>query len=179
MTTDLPRRIVLIGFMGSGKSTVGRLLANALGWRFADLDERIEVEAGRSVPRIFAEDGEAFFRDLEERVADSILRRDHVVLAAGGGWAARPGRLSQVPDGTLTVWLQVSPEEAVRRVRGTPGSRPLLDVPDPLDRARALMAERGPRYATAACTVDTEGLEPIDVSRRILALLGATDNRTP
>jgi len=176
---SLPKRIVLIGFMGSGKSTVGRLLADALGWRFEDLDARIEVEAGRSVPRIFAEEGEAFFRDLERRLAESILRRDDVVLATGGGWAAHAERLSELPDGTLTVWLQVSPEEAVRRVRGTPGSRPLLDVEDPLGRARALMDERSPRYAAAACAVDTEGLEPIDVSRRILALLGAAHNRTP
>jgi shikimate kinase len=178
VTVELPRRIVLIGFMGCGKSTVGRLLADALGWRFEDLDQRIEVEVGRSVPEIFAEEGEEFFRRLEGRLADSILGRDDVVLATGGGWAARPGRLSEVPDGTLTVWLQVSAEEAVRRVRGAPGTRPLLDVPDPLDRARTMMAERGPRYAAAACVVDTEGLEPIDVSRRILALLGAKHDRT-
>jgi len=178
VTGGLPRRLVLVGFMGSGKSTVGRLLAESLGWRFQDLDQSVEEEVGRSVPTIFAEDGEAFFREVEGRLAESILAGDHVVLAAGGGWAARPGRLPEVPDGTLTVWLQVSPEEAVRRVGATGAARPLLDVPDPLVRARSLMAERRPFYAAAGLTVDTEGLTPIDVSRRILTLMGVAHERT-
>lgn len=169
-----PRRLVLVGFMGSGKSTVGRLVAGALGWTFVDLDERVEADQGRSIGEIFEVLGEPHFRAIEARLAQESLAGDALVLAVGGGWAAEPGRLEALPDGTLTVWLDVSAEEALRRVEGAPTARPLLDGADRSDRmerARALMRARAPRYALADLKVDTEGRTPEDVRDRILALL--------
>ena len=114
------RRLVLVGFMGCGKSSVGRILARRLGWDFVDLDARVEKAEGRSVAAIFAESGEARFRVVEATEAEKALARDRVVLATGGGWAAQPGRLAALPEGTLSVWLRVSAEEAVRKWRFNP-----------------------------------------------------------
>jgi shikimate kinase len=162
--------VLLVGFMGSGKSTVGPLLAEALSWRFVDFDARIEAQDGRPIRRIFAEDGEPWFRALEERVARALLAEDEVVLGSGGGWAAVPGRLASLPSSTLSVWLRVSPEVAVARA-GAGGDRPLLAGPDRLSAARRLIESRTPAYAQATVEVDTDGRTPVDVSRTILALL--------
>jgi shikimate kinase len=156
--------------MGSGKSTVGPLVAEALSWRFVDFDDHIEREDGRSVGRIFAEEGEPYFRRVEERVARSLLEEAEVVLSSGGGWAAVPGRLRALPPGTLSVWLRVSPEVSVARAASS-GDRPLLAGPDPLATARRLLATRVSAYAEAEAEVDTDGRTPIDVSRTILALV--------
>jgi len=162
------QRIVLVGFMAAGKSTVGRRLAHALGWDFHDLDEVVEAREGRRVAAIFAESGEAFFRQVEAHAAEECLSGDRLVLATGGGWAAQPGRLQAVPPGTLTVWLKVSAEEAVRR-SGEGETRPLLARPDRLEAAVALLRQRAPRYAAADVEVDTDGRTAEDVSAEILA----------
>lgn len=164
------RRVLLVGFMGSGKSTVGPLLADALSWRFVDFDDRVEAEEGRPIHRIFAEDGEPYFRAAEERVARALLSERDVVLGSGGGWAAVPGRLASLSRDTLSVWLRVSSDIAVARA-GSGGERPLLVGPDPLAVARRLLEIRSPAYAEATAEVDTDGRSPIDVSRTILALV--------
>ncbi len=96
---------------------------------------------------------------------------ENVVLGSGGGWAAAPGRLNDVPSGTLTVWLQVSPEESVRRTSAEVNQRPLLVGENVLERARALLDERSAFYAAAPWTVDTEQHSVEDVSARILEIL--------
>ena len=165
-------RVLLVGFMGSGKTSVGRRLAQRLGWRFVDFDDEVEAEGGATVADIFAQRGEPWFRSLEARVAGRLLAEREVVLGSGGGWAAAaPGRLTDVPEGTATVWLRVSPEEAVRRARRRPGTRPLLDRPDPLEAARRLVEERAARYAEARWTVDTEGRSVEDVTAGVLEIL--------
>ena len=172
------QRIVLVGFMAAGKTTVGRHLAASLGWEFHDVDNLVEAREGRSIAAIFAEDGEQFFRELEARVAREYLTADRVVLATGGGWAAQPGRLDEVPDGTLTVWLKVSPAEAVRRA-GDGKDRPLLADGQPLESAGALLRQRASRYARADVEVDTEGRTVEDVSAQILARVAClTANHT-
>ena len=172
------RRLLLVGFMGSGKTTVGRRLAQQLGWRFIDFDDVIEQEEDESVSAIFSSRGERYFREVEARVAGRLLEEDDVVLGSGGGWAAVAGRLESLPGATASVWLKVSPEEAVRRAESEPGSRPLLDGPQPLDRARTLLEERAPIYATARWAVDTEGISVEDVSARILGLLADAHTRS-
>jgi shikimate kinase len=157
--------------MGCGKSSVGRILARRLGWDFVDLDAQVEKAEGRSVAAIFAESGEAHFRAAEAREAVGALVRDRVVLAVGGGWAAQPGRLATLPEGTTSVWLRVSAEEAVRRSRPRSGTRPLLAGPDPLGTARELLSRRAPEYARAHLEVDTEGRTVEDVAARVLQLL--------
>jgi shikimate kinase len=164
-------RVLLIGFMGSGKTSVGRRLARALGWRFVDFDDAIEAEAGATVAEIFAGRGGPAFREIEARVAEDLLRERQVVLASGGGWAAAaPGRVRAVPPGTATLWLRVSPEEAVRRA-GASGTRPLLARPDALQEAQRLLANRHPYYAEARWTVDTERSSVEDVTTRVLEIL--------
>lgn len=172
MSLSQVSRIVLVGFMGAGKTSVGRALAERLDWLFADVDDAIEEEMDASVADIFERFGEGRFRDLEERKAMELLSGDEVVLATGGGWAARPGRLESLPAGTVSVWLEVGPREAVRRAEGQAGKRPLLDVGDPITTARELLSARARHYARATCRVDTEGRSVDDVTSRILEILG-------
>ena len=166
--------------MASGKSTVGRALARRLGWAFHDFDGAVEAAEGRSVARIFAESGEAWFRAVEDRAANELLALDRAVLASGGGWAAMPGRLESLPEGTYSVWLKVSAEEAVRRASRRPGTRPLLATEDPLGEARRLLEARSPWYARCHLEVDTEHNSAEDVSALILKSAGLDPaNHTP
>lgn len=171
MTPGPCDRVLLVGFMGSGKSSVGREVAQRLRWRFVDFDDEIEREAGASIATLFEERGEPYFRALESRVAERLLAETRVVLGSGGGWGAAPGRLAEVPSGTASFWLKVSPETAVRRAARQPGARPLLAGRDPLDEAARLLAERAPHYATAGWAVDTEHSTVEDVAALILEIL--------
>lgn len=164
-------RVLLTGFMGSGKTSVGRELAGYLAWSFRDFDREIEREAGRSVPEIFRDEGEASFRRMEASVGARLLEEEEVVLATGGGWAARKGRLEAVPTGTLSVWLKVSPEVAVRRARLDDVERPLLEGPDPRGRARALLAERKELYAGASVALDSESAPPAELAKQIAKIV--------
>ena len=160
-------RVVLVGFMCAGKTAVGELLARRLGWAFVDLDRLIEEREGRPVREIFAAHGEAAFRRLEAEVSDSVAGWARMVLAPGGGWITNPARGEPPADGTLRVWLRVSPEEALRRGAASPGARPLLGGPDPLAAARLLLAQREPHYARSGVAVDTEGRTPAQVAARV------------
>jgi shikimate kinase len=156
-TADPIHRIVLVGMMCSGKSAVGAELARRLGWDHLDLDREIEREAGRPIRDIFATDGEAAFRRMEADATDRIALRTRVVLSPGGGWITNPDLLDRLGPGTLCVWLQVSPDEALRRSAAAPGERPLLAGPDPLGALTRLMAERERFYARAHLALPTDG----------------------
>lgn len=155
--------IVLIGFMGAGKSTVGRLLAHRLGMPFADSDQVIAERAGKPVQQIFADDGEPAFRQLEHEVIAGLVRGPDRVLAVGGGAAAHAGTrdlLAAVP----VVYLRVSFAEAIRRVGGDHG-RPMLARPD----IEQVYAERDVLYAKAATVViDTDGRAQEEIAAEIL-----------
>jgi shikimate kinase len=153
--------------MGSGKTRVGRSLAWRLGWAFADFDEEIERRTGLSIPVIFRELGEGFFREVEEDVGSSLLSGSMTVLASGGGWPAMPGRMEGLPPDTFSVWLKVTPEEALKRAAEEGPTRPLLDVPDPLGRVRELMGEREPFYKMAHVAIDSMGADPEDLAVQI------------
>lgn len=167
------RRVVLLGFMASGKTVVGRRLAARLGWRHIDLDREIEGRTGRKVLQIFAEDGEAAFRALEVDVTPSFASLDRVVISPGGGWITNRGLFESLPPGTLTAWLKVSPEEVVRRSSSGfgAGSRPLLQHSDPLGRARTLLAEREPLYERARIVIDTEGQSVEEIVQRLVKIV--------
>jgi shikimate kinase len=162
-------RVVLVGFMGSGKSTVGRLLASRLGWSFVDLDDDVEKRGGASVEDLFRTRGEAAFRALEREAGAAALARPATVLAPGGGWSLAPGRLDELPEGTLTVWLQVTAATAVRRATGHGRVRPLLAGPDPVSRALDLIREREDVYRRAALHLDAERASPSELANAIVA----------
>jgi shikimate kinase len=159
--------IVLIGFMGAGKTTVGAILAARLGVPFTDSDQEIESRAGKPVREIFADDGEPAFRQLEHEVIADLLRGDDRVLALGGGAASHDGTralLKAVP----VVYLKVTYAEAMSRVGGDAG-RPMLARPD----VAGLHRDRDPLYASvAALTIDTGGRSPDRLAQDILARLG-------
>jgi shikimate kinase len=164
--------IVLVGFMGAGKTTVGRLLAGKLGVPFADSDLVIEERAGKPVRQIFADDGEPAFRQLEHEVIAELLGGPDLVLAAGGGAAAHPGTRALL-SAVLVVYLRVSYAEAMHRVGGDQ-SRPMLARPD----VGQLYTERDPLYrAAASCTVDTDARAPEEIALDVLGLLDAAGPR--
>lgn len=174
MTAGAIRRVLLVGFMGSGKSTVGRRVAEALGWDFEDADAALVASFGMPIARVFDVHGEAEFRLRERSAMCDLLARDHVVIAAGGGWAADPAWIESVDAATASVWLTVGVGEALARVAGEPGVRPLLDLPDPSEKARELLDARESAYALAQWKVDTEARSVEDVSARILEIVSGT-----
>ena len=164
---DTYRRVLLVGFMGSGKTAVGEALAARLGWRFVDFDREIEAECGKDIPAIFRDHGESYFRDVESAVAERCLGLERVVLASGGGWPTRAGRMRCLPPGTLSVWLKVSAREAVSRVERDGPTRPLLERQDPLARMQELLEAREEWYALADVTVSTDDREPQSLAQEI------------
>jgi shikimate kinase len=157
--------------MGAGKTTIGARLAQRLGWRFIDFDEEIVRRAGMSIADIFRTHGEMAFRDMEQRLTAELSCVTDAVLAPGGGWIMRPGALESLPPAARVVWLRVTPEEAVRRVRESDVERPLLAGPDPLAAARQLLAQREPLYGRADLIVDADEATPDDITQRIVAFL--------
>lgn len=159
-----PDNIYLVGFMGSGKSTVGRLLARRLGFKFADLDSVIEEESGKSIAEIFSLHGEDHFRRLEtEALARLAADRKSVIALGGGAFVAHENREMLEKSGT-SVWLKVSCEEAARRCRGD-SQRPLAHDQT---RFQKLHKIRQPVYEKADIHVETDGKEPDMVCDLIL-----------
>jgi len=163
------RHVLLIGLPGSGKTVVGRRVAKRLSAKFVDVDELIEREQGRSVREIFAERGEPAFRALESEAVLRIVAGPAQIVSPGGGWAAQAGTLEAVRDRGVTIWLDVDPVVALDRATRTP-ARPLLNVPDPLSRMRALIDERRRRYERADATVDTTELTPDEAAEKVAEL---------
>ena len=164
---ERPARVVLVGFMGAGKSAVGRRLARRLKYRFVDLDSRIEKRTGKTVAEVFREQGEPAFRALEQEEAAALSDLESVVVAAGGGAFAVPATRELLRKGALTVWLQCDLETILERVRPD-GSRPLAGNREIM---RALLAEREPSYRQADVTVDASRRKPREVVDRIVELI--------
>jgi shikimate kinase len=162
-------RIILVGMMGAGKTTIGRSLAEHLGWRHFDSDEQVMEVTGRTVPELFADHGEEVFRAEEARVlAHALSSHDPVVVSAAGGVVLSPDNRDLIARSGVVVWLRADPGLLARRV-GTGTGRPLLDG-DPAARLVDLEAIRRPLYeALAAVTVDVDELAPSEVVARILA----------
>lgn len=168
MSTDRRiRNLALVGFMGTGKSSVGRQLAAELGFEFVDTDELIESRAGRSISEIFEQSGEAAFRELEAQVVKELSTREKLVISTGGGLIVNPANLASLKSHALVVCLWASPDSIWQRVRGQT-HRPLLATPDPLAKIRALLAEREPHYKRADVLVNTELRSVRDVTLHVL-----------
>jgi len=159
-----PGRLVLVGFMAAGKSTVGPLLADLLGWRFLDLDDRIEDRAGISVAEFFAERGEPAFREAERQAAEELTDLRETVLATGGGAFVQPATREALRRNAVTVWLRIDLETALRRLPRD-GARPLAGNREIM---AELFAQREPAYALADLEVQAAD-EPATVARRIVA----------
>ena len=162
---------VLVGFMGAGKTAVGRVVAGLVGAAFVDVDERIESAAGRSVAEIFASEGERVFRDMEREAIRDAVSVSGRVIAAGGGAFLDPGNRALLKAYAPVVFLDASPETVIGRL-GRDASRPLFPGGDRERKVRELMARRRPSYEEADFTVRTDDLAVAQVARRVAALLG-------
>ncbi len=160
--------IILAGFMGTGKSTVGRALAEALQLSFVDCDDRIVAVAGKAIPQIFAEDGEAAFRAWETRVLTSLIKEESLVLALGGGTLTSAENLALAKRAGAIICLTADPTTIYQRVLAQPGQRPLLKVAEPLAKIRELLETRQTSYAQADVQVNTTGVEPEIVVEQVL-----------
>jgi shikimate kinase len=147
--------LALIGFMGTGKSSVGRLAAQLLQFEFVDTDHVIEVRAAKSISDIFRDDGESAFRQLEKQVVEELAGNQKTVIATGGGLPLNPDNLINLKLHALVVCLWASPETVYARVKAH-SHRPLLKDPNPEARIRQLLAEREPHYRQADVLVNTE-----------------------
>lgn len=166
-------KAVLVGLPGAGKSTIGRRLARALGVEMLDTDAAIEARTGRSIADIFATDGEAEFRRIEEEVIRAALVDHDGVLSLGGGAVTTAG-VREALAGHTVVFLEISAAEGVRRTGGST-VRPLLAGPGRAEKFRALMAQRVPQYRrVATIRVNTNRRNPGAVVRYIVARLGGT-----
>ncbi|MCS6771646.1 MAG: shikimate kinase [Kiritimatiellae bacterium] len=159
--------IVLVGFMGTGKTSTGRALAARLGREFVDMDAVIEERERRSIPRIFAESGEPYFRALERCLTRELAGRRNLVIAPGGGIVLNPDNIRDFAAGGWVVALRASPEMILQRV-GQDTSRPLLQTDDKLGRIRELLLKRRPLYDAIPIQIDTDGKTPEAVANEIL-----------
>ena len=166
----IDRTVVLIGMMGAGKTAVGRRLAKTLGWPFQDADAAIEAAAGTTISNIFAEIGEAAFREKERQVIARLLGEERQVLALGGGAFVDPATRALVRARALSIWLRADLDTLVRRT-GRPGKRPLLARGDPRARLAELLRQRAPIYAEADLVVDSGNAPLAAVVDRVLDAL--------
>jgi shikimate kinase len=159
--------IALIGFMGTGKSTVGQLAAGMLRFTFVDTDEMIERMAGKRIAEIFAADGEARFRDYEREIVAKLREMKGAVISTGGGLVMNPDNFNSLREHALLVCLWCSAETIMRRV-GHQTHRPLLRVENPLEKIRAMLAERTPTYRQADVLLNSEFRKPKEVATHVV-----------
>src|SRR2546422_3931818 len=153
--------------MGTGKSSVGRLVADVLHFTFLDTDDVIKARAGMSINEIFEQQGEPAFRKWERRIAGELTRRHKTVIATGGGLPANDTNLASLKSHALIVCLWASPEKILERV-GHQAHRPLLNEPDPLAQIHRLLAQREPYYRQADVLVNTEMRSLREVAQQVL-----------
>jgi shikimate kinase len=161
--------IILVGFMGAGKSVCGRMLARRLGRCFIETDDMIVASEGRSIPEIFREAGEARFRQLEADTLESLKLKSGEVIATGGGLPCREGRMERLRELGTVVWLDGDVRELHERASRI-GNRPMLDGRS-MAEVEELYRARQPYYRRAHITVDTTGLGADQVVARILSAL--------
>ena len=161
--------IALIGFMGVGKTVVGKALAKRLHKEFVETDALIEQKAGKSIPEIFQQDGEIAFRELEIEVAKEVAQRKNLVIACGGGIVLNKINIDRLGKESIIVYLTASPEVILKRTSGDGGKRPLLSVPDPVSEIQELLRFRQPFYERAAdIQIDTSGLTINSIAEQII-----------
>lgn len=170
------KHLVLMGFMGSGKSTIGKMLEKRTGLSYADTDLLIEEKEARSIEEIFRDEGEEYFRNAETTVLEELLKRkDRMIISLGGGTALNEKNRKMLKNNGGTVFLKISPLEACKRLKGDQ-KRPLLRTADPEKRIEKLIKVRNPIYQAAADYVLEEtGKTPEDICREILDWLNISE----
>ena len=166
-------KIVLIGFMGTGKTSVGRALARKLGWKFLDADTIIEKRERRKISSIFRAKGEAYFRNVESQVIKDLSRLKNVVVSAGGGAVLRKENVKRLRKNGITVCLRASPASILFRLRGDT-TRPLLRQKDRVEVVKRLLRLRRPYYQVADYFVTTDSLTVPDIVGKIIRRLTIT-----
>jgi shikimate kinase len=161
------RNLALIGFMGTGKSSAGRIAADLLHFTYLDTDQVVEARAGKSISDIWVQDGEPAFREWECRVVQELTPRTKTVISTGGGLPANDNNLASLKTHALVICLWASPEIIFERV-GTHTHRPLLNGPAPLAKIRQLLAAREAYYRQADVLVNTEMRSVRDVAIQVI-----------
>ncbi|GAB4571311.1 MAG: shikimate kinase [Anaerolineae bacterium] len=161
--------LILTGFMGTGKSTVGRLAAARLGLPFIDMDAEIEHRAGMPITAIFATQGEAAFRHMERELARELAAHDNTVIATGGGALIDPVNRELLEANGLIICLSAAPVVLAERLAAS-ADRPLLQHPDPARRIAELLAARASAYASLPHHIDTTDLSPEQITEAIITL---------
>jgi shikimate kinase len=164
--------IALIGFMGTGKTAVGKILARKMELNFIELDALIEMKVKMTIPRIFEQGGEIAFRELEIEVTKDLVRVERSVIACGGGFVLNRINVDRLRQSSVIIYLTASPSVTLKRVSRQAGQRPLLDVTDPLSTIREMIKKRKPYYEQAAdITVNTSRLSTEAVANIIIEKL--------
>ena len=172
--------IALIGFMGTGKTAVGQLLAKKLDRKFIELDSLIEQKAGKSIPDIFQQDGEIAFRELEIGVTKEVAKMKNVVIACGGGLVLNKINIDRLRENARIVYLTASPRVILKRASNEAGQRPLLEVDNPILTIMELLKFRKPFYERAAdITVNTSKLSIDFVAYEIIRKLRGENELSP
>lgn len=161
------RNIALVGFMGAGKSSVGCSVAKLLRFKFVDTDDLIEARIGKSISQIFAQDGEAHFREMERSVVAQLEQTSGLVISTGGGLPTNQANLDSLKRHALVVCLWASTEKIWERVR-TQSHRPLLQTPDPIGTLRELLAARAPFYRQADVLLNTDNRSIRQVAQQVV-----------
>ena len=169
----LMKNIVLIGFMGTGKTSTGKVLAQRLGKAFIDLDSRIEETYGETIPQMFATKGESYFRQCEKEMVKKVSQRSNAIISTGGGTIKDAENVAALRERGIIVCLTARPEVILERTERK-GERPVLDGADAGDRLQAirdLLAEREKYYSRADFAIDTSESSPLQVVERIVHAL--------
>ena len=172
------RNIILVGFMGTGKTTIGRALADQLKRDFIDMDIELEARAGKSIPRIFAEDGEGVFRRMERDLVVELSRQGNLVIAAGGGIVINPDNIRDFSATGHVICLMAAPDEILRRVSRS-DHRPLLEQGDKSECIRKLLQQRQPFYDAIPAQVDTTMKTVAEVVARVLEKIPSSKFQIP
>lgn len=162
--------------MGTGKTTVGKILAERLRLRFVDMDDFIEAKEGKKISAIFAEFGEHYFRQVESNVARELAGQQGLVIATGGGVVLNSNNTDVLSATGFAVCLWAEPEIVIERVKHD-ASRPLLAVPDRLGKITELLEKRNPLYFALPHILDTGPLSPADVAKKIIELYDNNTNK--
>ncbi len=159
--------IIITGFMGTGKTTVGKIISNKLNFIFLDIDELIEKTTGMKISEIFKKFGEPRFRDIETEMVKVVTKKRGQVISTGGGVVLREENLHHLKKSGIIFCLTASPNTIFERTKGCK-DRPLLQVDNPQDKIKELMNERRPFYEKADIIIDTEGLSASEVAERVI-----------